>query len=77
MENSPSPTGRDEAERIRLQEKLTFQEQAIDELNAVVLSQQEQLLRLRGEMRALRVLVEEFQQQFEMDPLPEEKPPHY
>jgi SlyX protein len=61
---------------IALEEKLAFQQRTLDELNAVVVTQQGELDRLRREVSQLtetsRMLVERTS-----DDLPHEKPPHY
>jgi uncharacterized coiled-coil protein SlyX len=59
-----------------LEEKLTFQQRQLDELNAVVISQQEELARLRREVARLGGVVQDVLATG-TENLPHEKPPHY
>ena len=69
--------GHDPAARVLdLEEKIMFQQRALDELNEVVLSQQSELERLHREVESLRALAERAVQQGSED-LPHERPPHY
>lgn len=61
---------------LRLEEKVMFQQRALDELNEVVLRQQGELAQLRREVESLRGLAEQALEQTGED-LPHEKPPHY
>ena len=60
-----------------LEEKLMFQQRALDELNGVVLQQQAELVRLGREMHGLRTVVERLRESSHGEDLPHEKPPHY
>ena len=59
------------------EERLTFQQRTLDDLNEVVLRQQEELEQLRGELKDLRSEVQRAIDLSNADPLPDEKPPHY
>jgi SlyX protein len=61
---------------IELQSKLSFQEQSLSELNEALVSQQQQIDRLRLH---LQILQDRLQGLEEEEPLQEgqEKPPHY
>lgn len=74
----PSFTGPDD-ERLRLvEERLTFQQKLIDDLNAAILAQQGDLGRLRRELHECRTALERLAAAgSEGDDLPYEKPPHY
>ena len=70
--------GQDPAARVLgLEEKVMFQQRALDELNEVVLRQQEELDRLRREVQSLRTLTKRAMEQGGGEDLPHEKPPHY
>ncbi|MCH2113380.1 MAG: SlyX family protein [Pirellulales bacterium] len=62
---------------VELEEKLSFQQRALEELNQVVLAQQVELDRLRNEMASYRKLIEGLQGDRLGEDLPHEKPPHY
>ena len=62
---------------IELEEKLMFQQRAIDDLNGVILQQQAELDRLKSELSANRRLIEDLTQRALGKDLPHEKPPHY
>ena len=62
---------------VELQQKLTFQQQAYDDLNQVVLQQQSELTLLRRELESLRRLLQNLADRGVDDDLPHEKPPHY
>ena len=62
---------------VELQEKIMFQQRALDELNGVVLQQQTEIDRLGKELRALRSLLQQSIEQGAGEDLPHEKPPHY
>ena len=65
------------ARLLQLEEKVMFQQRTLDELNGVVLRQQGELDRLRGEMKSLSALSERAIELAGGDDLPHEKPPHY
>jgi len=80
--SQPSPQsdsgGQDPAARVLgLEEKIMFQQRALDELNEVVLRQQGELDRLHREFQSLRALTERAMEQGGGEDLPHEKPPHY
>ena len=62
---------------IDLEEKLMFQQRAIDDLNGVILQQQSEINRLQSELQANRKLIEDLTEQALGKDLPHEKPPHY
>lgn len=59
-----------------LEERLTYQQHLIDQLNDVVLGQARQIERLSRELAGYATAVERLAQNSEGD-LPHEKPPHY
>lgn len=59
-----------------LEERLTYQQHLIDQLNEVVLTQGRQLEQLRREVERYTTAVQRMAQQ-PGDDLPHEKPPHY
>jgi SlyX protein len=64
--------------RLRpLEERLAFQERAIDELNEAVLRQQQQIDQLNRQLAALTRGLEQLAEQGQGGDLPHEKPPHY
>lgn len=65
------------AQVIELEHKLSFQQQAFDQLNGVVLEQQAELERLRRELASLRQSLQGLTDRGVGDDLPHEKPPHY
>jgi len=65
------------AQVVDLEHKLTFQQQAYDQLNSVVLLQQDELKRLSREVHTLRQLLQGLTDRGVGDDLPHEKPPHY
>lgn len=65
------------AKIVELEQKLTFQQRMVDELNGVVLSQQGELERMMQESAALRKLIEGLIDRGVGEDLPHEKPPHY
>jgi len=75
MDNNTSP-GHPPSTVIELEEKIMFQQRALDELNSVVLRQQTDLDRLGRELHALRTTVQQLIEHGGED-LPHEKPPHY
>jgi uncharacterized coiled-coil protein SlyX len=62
---------------VALEEKLTFQQRTYEELNAVVLTQQIELDKMRREVERLRTLVQSLHDRGLGEDLPHEKPPHY
>ncbi len=60
-----------------LEERLTYQQHLIDQLNDVVLGQARQLERLGRELASYVTAVERLSQHAQGDDLPHEKPPHY
>lgn len=62
---------------IELEERIMFQQRALEELNSVVLQQQSEIDRLGHELRAVRALVQQSIEQGAGEDLPHEKPPHY
>jgi SlyX protein len=60
-----------------LEERLTYQQHLIDQLNDVVLGQARQLERLGRELASYVTAVERLTQQGLGEDLPHEKPPHY
>ena len=79
MSLPPDPQDAAEAARkiIELEEKLTFQQQSVEQLNGVVLQLQADLASLRRELESFRSMVEELLDMGVGDDLPQEKPPHY
>ncbi len=79
MNNNPPPADPNEltAQVLDLEHKLTFQQQAFDQLNGVVLEQQTELERLRREIQSLRQLLQGLTDRGAGEDLPHEKPPHY
>jgi len=76
MDSTPSPN--DPANKfMQLEEKILFQQRALEELNEVVLSQQTEFEGIRGEVRSLRALIEQLHDKGVGEDLPHEKPPHY
>ena len=72
-----APEKPDDSQRITdLEERLTYQQHLIDQLNDVVLSQSRQLERLSRELAGYVTAVERLAQGVQGD-LPHEKPPHY
>lgn len=61
---------------VALEEKLTFQQRQLDELNSVVLEQQAELDRQRRELVKLASVAQGLMDRTGVD-LPHEKPPHY
>ncbi len=61
---------------IALEEKLSFQQRQLDQLNSVMLEQQAELQRLRREHDRLAEVVREWFSH-NGESLPQERPPHY
>lgn len=62
---------------VELEEKIMFQQRAIEELNEVVLKQQNELERLGREIESLRSVTHGLVERGTAEDLPHEKPPHY
>jgi len=62
---------------VDLENKFSFQEDIISELNAVVIRHQQQLDRMRLELTELRVQVSNLQTQSDTGDSGDERPPHY
>lgn len=60
-----------------LEERLTYQQHLIDQLNEVVLSQGRELEKLRREVANYSTAVQRMAQNPPGEDLPHEKPPHY
>ena len=75
MSADPRPTA--DARLLALEERLTFQERLVEELNEIVLRQQGELDTLRGEVAAQRAAFDRLSRRGSGDDLPYEKPPHY
>ena len=65
------------AQVTELEEKLSFQQRTLEELNEVVLAQQTEIERLGRELSNYRKLTEELLERNPGEDLPHEKPPHY
>jgi SlyX protein len=65
-----------EALLVDLQTRLAFQDQAISELNEVITDQQQQIDRLREELRLAGDKLKVLEESVEIS-APDEKPPHY
>lgn len=61
---------------IELEEKLSFQQRQLDDLNSVVLMQQRDLDRVKLELARLTEVLRGVAERTG-DDLPQEKPPHY
>lgn len=62
---------------VALEERLTYQQHLIDQLNEVVLAQQLYLERLSRELNNYATAVARLAQSPQGEDLPHEKPPHY
>lgn len=62
---------------IDLEQKLTFQQAAFDQLNTVVLEQQAEIEKLRRDAASLREHLQQHIERGDSGDLPHEKPPHY
>ena len=74
------PRSKDPSDAIqRIEERVTFQEHALDQLNRVVAEQQLEIDRLQGEMKELRLLKVNTSQTDGQEPrsLEDDRPPHY
>jgi SlyX protein len=60
-----------------LEERLTFQQRLIDDLNAVTLDHRRELDRVMRELHMCQSALERIHQTGPGDNLPHEKPPHY
>lgn len=61
---------------VALEEKISFQQRQLDDLNSVVIEQQRELGSLKRELKSLTEVVRGFVERTG-DDLPHEKPPHY
>jgi SlyX protein len=62
---------------VELEERLTYQQRLIDELNGVVLEQGRRLDHFSRELAAYRAAVDRLAQMPGGEDLPHDKPPHY
>lgn len=62
---------------IELQTKLSFQDELLEELNQVVTSQQQQIMRLETAFDALKLQVKTLQTDHNQTDTTEPPPPHY
>jgi SlyX protein len=74
--DSTEPTT-DQQRLVALEERLSYQQQLIDELNGVVLEQTRRLDHLSRDLAAQRAALERLAELARGDDLPHEKPPHY
>jgi SlyX protein len=72
----PEPSA-DRQRFVALEERLSYQQQLIDELNGVVLEQGRRLDHLSRELAAQRAALERLAELGRGEDLPHEKPPHY
>ncbi len=66
-----------ECRLVALEERLTFQQRLIDDLNAVVLDHRREIDRLFRELAHCRNALDLLRQSGGGENLPHEKPPHY
>ncbi len=77
-DSTPASHSPDEKQRLDdLEENLTFQQRALDQMNEVILQQQNELTKLRRELTRYRTEVDRLAESGSGDDLPHEKPPHY
>lgn len=76
MDENPPPNFPDPPSLVAVQERLSYQQRELDQLNAVVLQQQAELDRLRRDVARLTEVLGILMEQGGGD-LPHEKPPHY
>ncbi len=74
---TPSNTPDPEQRILALEERLSFQQRAIDELGAVALDHRRELDRLTRDLAQCRGALDDFRQAGAGENLPHEKPPHY
>lgn len=75
-DSDPAAAAESTDRRLRaLEERLSFQQRLLDELNEVVLGQRAVLDRLARELAACRAAIGDLS--LRGDDLPHEKPPHY
>ena len=67
----------DDARLIALEERLTFQQRLIDELNAVALDHRRELDALVRDLAQCRTALDRLHESGAGENLPHEKPPHY
>lgn len=73
-----SPEGPEALARLQaLEERLSFQQRVLDELNEAVLNQDRRLVQLDRELARLRTHVQRLAELSPGEDLPHEKPPHY
>jgi SlyX protein len=72
-----NPAHEFEGRLVALEERLTFQQRLIDELNGVVLDQRREIDRLAREAAQCREMLEQVQNSALGENLPHENPPHY
>jgi SlyX protein len=72
-----NPANDYEQRLVALEERLTFQQRLIEELNGVVLDQRREFDRLARELAQCRQTLEQFRDAALGENLPHEKPPHY
>lgn len=72
-----NPPSEPDARLVTLEERLTFQQRLIEDLNAVIIEHRRELDRLARELSLCRDNVERLQQTGASENLPHEKPPHY
>ena len=78
MTDDKNPNASDaESKLVELEEKITYQQRTIEELNSVVLNQQAELDNLTNELDKLRTLTQGLIDRGLGEDLPHEKPPHY
>ena len=62
---------------VDLEERLTFQQQALEQLDEVIRNQQLEMGRLRSELTRYSTELEQLSERIDEDGFPPEKPPHY
>lgn len=67
----------DPSRLLAIEERLTFQQRLIEQLNEVVLSQSKQIERLGCELANYATAIERISQGSFEEAAPDEKPPHY
>jgi uncharacterized coiled-coil protein SlyX len=77
-ENHDDPSGTPASDRLlRLEERLSFQQRLLDDLNGEVLAQRRELERLARDLGVCRNALERLLEAPPGVDLPHEKPPHY
>lgn len=78
MDASPQPLALGDRDRLTaLEERLTFQQRLIDELNQAILAQGVDISRLQRELAQCQSAMERLAADGGEGDLPHEKPPHY